>query len=152
MSYSAAEGRKQLLDTLAQAIDELGVALASLSEAYEMLDENAADQLEQRLFRPVLGAYGRAKRAHGEFAKRHGLAGRDFQPAAPRAPSRGARGFIDDAVQAAVSADTTLATLQDSMLPVEVGDAELRAGLEVVRALLGDVGANARELLRTLGR
>jgi hypothetical protein len=152
VSYSAADARKQLLDTTAQAIDELGLALASLTEAYEMLDENSADQLERGLFRPVQRAYGRAKRTHAEFAERHGLPGRDFEPPAPGAPSRGARGFIDAAVQAAASADTMLATLQDSMLPVEVGDADLRAGLEEVRALLGGVGPKAHELLRTLGR
>jgi hypothetical protein len=152
VSYSAADARRQLLDTLAQAIDELGLALAALTEAYEMLDENAATQLEQSLFRPVQGAYGRAKRTHSEFAERHELATRQFEPAAPGAPARGVRGFLDSAVQAVTSADTTLATLQDSMLPVEVGDPQLRAGLEGVRALLGGVGASARELLRTLGR
>jgi hypothetical protein len=62
------------------------------------------------------------------------------------------RGFLDDAVQAVTSADVTLATLQDSMLPVEVGDPPLRAGLEEVRSLLGHTSASARELLRTLGR
>jgi hypothetical protein len=43
-------------------------------------------------------------------------------------------------------------TLQDSMLPVEFGDADLRAGLESVRTLLGDLRSRARELVRTLGR
>jgi hypothetical protein len=38
------------------------------------------------------------------------------------------------------------------MLPVEVGDKDLRAGLEEVRRLLGDIRGRARELLRTLGR
>jgi hypothetical protein len=38
------------------------------------------------------------------------------------------------------------------MLPVEVGDQELRADLEHVRSLLGGLGARARELERTLGR
>ena len=38
------------------------------------------------------------------------------------------------------------------MLPVEVGDADLRAGLTDVRGLLGDVRARAREVVRTLGR
>ena len=38
------------------------------------------------------------------------------------------------------------------MRPVEVGDAELRAGLAEVRELLGDLRARARELTRTLGR
>jgi hypothetical protein len=35
---------------------------------------------------------------------------------------------------------------------VEVGDAELRSGLEDVRTLIGDVPGRARELVRTLGR
>ena len=45
-----------------------------------------------------------------------------------------------------------LATLQDSMLPVEVGDPELRAGLSAVRESIGPLPGRARELLRTLGR
>ena len=70
----------------------------------------------------------------------------------PGAPSKGAKGFLEAAVQAIVSADSTLATLQDSMLPVEVGDPELRAGLEQVRELLGHLSTRAHELVRTLGR
>ena len=50
------------------------------------------------------------------------------------------------------SADRILAELQDSMLPVEVGDPLLRAGLEEVRSLLGAVAASARELVRVFGR
>ena len=46
----------------------------------------------------------------------------------------------------------TLAELQDSMRPVEVGDPELRKGLAEVRELLGDLRPRARELLRVLGR
>jgi len=38
------------------------------------------------------------------------------------------------------------------MLPIEVGDAELRAGLEQVRVLLGEIAERARQLERTLGR
>jgi hypothetical protein len=38
------------------------------------------------------------------------------------------------------------------MLPVEVGDAELRAGLSEVRRLVGDVPARARGFVRVLGR
>ena len=38
------------------------------------------------------------------------------------------------------------------MLPVEVGDPELRAGLAEVRELVGDLGARAREFMRTFGR
>jgi hypothetical protein len=43
-------------------------------------------------------------------------------------------------------------SVQDSMAPVEVGDAELHAGLAEVRERLDDVPARAREFLRTLGR
>jgi hypothetical protein len=150
--YTSADARQQLLDTLAQATEQLGVALASLSEAYESLDEATADTLEQQLFRPVQIAYGRARRTHAEFSERHGLPVRQFTPAVPGAPARGARGFIDDAVAAVASADTTLSTLQDSMLPVEVGDPQLRAGLEDVRSRIGQLGSRARELTRTLGR
>ena len=55
-------------------------------------------------------------------------------------------------VTSASNADIVLAELQDSMMPVEVGDPELRAGLAEVRELLGDVTARAREFTRTLGR
>jgi len=152
VAYTTADARQQLLDTLAVAADELGVALAALTEAYEQLDENAGERLEQDLFRPVQGAYGRARRAHAEFAERHGLPARAFEPSLRGAPSHGVKGFIEQAVGAVEGADQTLATLQDSMLPVEVGDAQLRAALEEVRALLDHTRSRARELLRTLGR
>jgi hypothetical protein len=150
--YTTADARKQLLDTLADATEELGRALASLSEAYEQLDEQTADTLERELFRPVQMAYGRAQRTHAEFAERHGLSGRSFQSAVPGAPNKRARGFLDSAVDAVDSADRTLATLQDSMLPVEVGDEQLRAGLEAVRELVDHIRARARTIERTLGR
>jgi hypothetical protein len=150
--YTTADARQQLLDTVAEATEALGAALAALGEAYEQLDERSGDVLEQELFRPVQLAYGRARRTHTAFAERHGLPSAVFEPASPGAPSRGTRGFIDDGVEAVHRADTVLATLQDSMLPVEVGDPELRAGLEEVRTLLGHVPARAREIVRTLGR
>jgi len=152
MSYTSAEGRGELLDRLGAATDQLGFALASLGDAYEQLDERAAEQLEGALFRPIQAAYARARRTHAAFAERHGLPGRTFEQAVRGAPAHGARGFIDAAVEAVARADSELAELQDSMLPVEVGDPELRAGLEQVRTLLADVRANARELVRTLGR
>jgi hypothetical protein len=150
--YTTADGRQQLLDTLAQAADALGAALAALSEAYEQLDESSADAVEEQLFRPVQMAYGRAKRAHAGFAERHGLPGRTFEQAGLGAPSHGVKGFLDSAVQAVGDADQRLATLQDSMLPVEVGDAELRADLEQVRSLLDGLSTRAREIVRTFGR
>lgn len=152
MAYRASDARQHLLDTVAEAIEELGFALASFGAAYEQLDEFTADRLEEELFRPVQGAYGRARRTHAAFADRHGLEGRTFQPASPGVPSSRARGFIDDAVDALRRADDTLSGLQDSMLPVEVGDAELRAGLADVREQIGGLAGRARELIRTLGR
>jgi hypothetical protein len=152
MAYTTADARQQLLDTVAEAADKLGVALAALSEAYERLDERNADAVEEALFRPTQMAYGRARRAHAAFAERHGLPGRTFEAAIAGAPSKGAKGFLDSAVSAIADADRLLATLQDSMLPVEVGDVELRADLEQIRSLLGGLGGRAHELERTLGR
>ena len=152
MAYTTADARQQLLDTLGAAADRLGLALAALSEAYEQLDENTAETLERELFRPVQSAYGRARRTHAQFAERHGLESREFVAAAPGAPSRGVKGLVEVAVGEVEAADGSLATLQDSMLPVEVGDPELRAGLEEVRGLLDHTRSRARELLRTLGR
>ena len=111
-----------------------------------------AERLEEDLFRPVQAAYGRAKRTHAEFADRSGLPGGTFESRAAGLPSTRAKGFIDNAVEAAGRADRTLAGLQDSPLSVEVGDVALRAGLAEVRELVGGVGRRARELLRTLGR
>ena len=75
-----------------------------------------------------------------------------FATPSPGIPSTGAKGFIDNAVDAASEADRALSALQDSSLPTEVGDIELRAALTEVRELLGGVRQRARELERTLGR
>jgi hypothetical protein len=152
MTYTTAEGRQQVLDALAAAADEIAVALALLSEAYEHLDENTAERLEEQLFQPIQAAYGRAKRVHAGFAKRYELSGRVFVTPSQVAPSGGTKGLIDAAVDAASRADGMLGELQDSMLPVEVGDVELRAGLSEVRELLGGLRGRAREVTRTLGR
>jgi len=148
----SAEIRQQLLDNIAEAIDEIAVALAALGDAYEQLDESTADTLEEELFRPIQFAYGRAKRAHAAFADRYGLPDRAFEPAAPGAPSRGVKGFLDTAVESVGVADSVLARLQDSLLPVEVGDEELRAGLAEVRRLLGELGERAQRFVSRLGR
>jgi hypothetical protein len=152
MAITNAEARQQLLDALGEATDHLGSALAYLGAAYERLDEHTADQLEEQLFRPVQSAYGRAQRTYSEFAGRYDLPGRKFSQASPGAPSQDARHLIDAAVEAVAQADGTLSTLQDSMLPVEFGDPELRAGLQGVRELLGDLRGRARGLVRTIGR
>jgi hypothetical protein len=152
MAYVTAEARQDLLDALAAATDDIGVALGALGDAYEQLDDATAEQLEDTLFGPVQAAYGRAKRTHTEFADRHGLARRTFASPTPGAPSRGVKGFLEQAVDAVGRADRALAELQDSMLPVEVGDAELRAGMSAVRRQLGDVSGRARQLVSRLGR
>jgi hypothetical protein len=152
MAYTTADARQQLLDQIAAAADQLGIALSSLSELYERVDELTAETVEEELFRPVQVAYGRARRAHSEFAERHDLPGRTFEAPVVGAPGRGVKGFIDSAVTAVSAADQLLATLQDSMLPVEVGDVQVRADLEQIRSLLGGLGLRARELERKLGR
>ena len=152
MTYITAEARQELLHYVAEAIDEIGVALGALGTAYELLDEQTADTLEAELFRPVQVAYGRAKRTHTAFAVRYGHVDRTFEPAPPRAGGTQARELIDSAVDAVTEADAILAQLQDSMRPVEVGDPELRAGLAEVRTLLGEIAARARRLESLLGR
>jgi hypothetical protein len=152
MAYVTAEARQDLLDALAAATDDIGVALGALGDAYELLDDVSAEQLEDALFGPVQVAYGRAKRTHAEFADRHGLPKRTFASPPSGAPSRGVKGFLDTAVGAVVKADGELGQLQDSMLPVEVGDAELRAGMAEVRRQIGDVAGHARQFVSRLGR
>jgi hypothetical protein len=152
MAYVTAEARQNLLDDLAMSIEELGVALAALGAAYEALDEQSGDRLEERLFRPVQSAYGRAQRTHSAFAERYGLPTRSFAPASAGLPSQGVKGFLEKASEAIAEADTLLAELQDSMAPVEVGDEQLRAGLAEVRALLGDLQARAALFVSRFGR
>ena len=151
MAYTNEEGRQQLLDELGSAADAIAIAIAALGEAYEALDEQTGDRLEEALFRPVQAASGRAKRTYAEFAERHGFPARTFAPAAAgHAP--GARGHIDHAVEALRRADDELAELQDSMLPVEVGDPELRAGLAEVRRTLTDVESRGHDFVGRIGR
>ena len=153
MAYVTQEARQELLDSVAEAVEELGVALAAIGAAYEQLDENSADRLEDALFRPVQAAYGRARRTHASFAERVGLPGRDFAPPTSAGPpSPGVRGFLERAVIGVEEADRLLADLQDSMRPVEVGDPELRAGLAEVRAQLADLTARTALFMRSFGR
>jgi hypothetical protein len=152
MTYSTEEARRQLLDDLAVAIEELGQALSTLGRAYELLDERNADRLEEELFGPVQKAYGRAKRTHAGFAARYGLPAQEFAQPESTSGSRDVRRFLERAVEAVDAAEQGLTELQDSMMPVEVGDPELRAGLADVRELVGNVRASARLFTRTLGR
>jgi hypothetical protein len=152
MTYVAGEARQELLDTVAEAADVLSGALASLGAAFDLLDDHTAERLEDELFRPLQLAYGRARRTHGDFAARHGLPSRTFAPAESGHPSQGVTGFLEGAVDAIERADDILSELQDSMLPVEVGDPEVRAGLAEVRTLLGDLPNKARRIGGVVGR
>jgi hypothetical protein len=152
MSYVTREARQDLLDTVAEATDQLGVALAALGAAYEQLDEASGDRLEEQLFRPVQAAYGRAKRTHTGFADRHGLPSRSFEPAHAGLPSQGVKGFLERTVDAVDEAEMILVTLQDSMMPVEVGDPELRAGLADVRELMATLPERASRFVSLFGR
>jgi hypothetical protein len=152
MAYTTAEARLSLLEDFAAAIDCIAVALASLEAAYELLDEHTQDRLEEELFRPVQRAFGRAQRAYNEFGARTETPTRTFAEASPGAQSQNARELIERAVDAGREADDRISELQDSLLPVEVGDPELRAGMSEVRATLTDVPNRAHALVRVLGR
>jgi hypothetical protein len=152
MAITALEARRQILDDLATALDQLALALACLSEAHELLDDDTAERLEGELFRPLQRAYGRGKRTHTGFAQRCGLGGREIDPPSPGLSSQGVKAFVERAVVASSDADRHIAELQDSMLPIESGDAELRAGLAEVRELLDGLPGTARRFLRILGR
>ena len=59
---------------------------------------------------------------------------------------------MDRSVVAATEASRMIAELQDSMLPIEFGDPELRSGLADSRELVDRLPGAARGFLRTLGR
>jgi hypothetical protein len=152
MPYATAEARQSLLETVAVAIEQLAVAIGALGDAYDQLDEQSAERMEEQLFRPVQLAYGRLQRTHASFAERHALVAATFTPPPAGVPSTGAKALLERAAEEVANADHTLAGLQDSMLPVEVGDVELRDGLREVRELLGPLGPRTRELVRLFGR
>jgi hypothetical protein len=97
-------------------------------------------------------AYGRAQRTHAGFAERHGLPGRTFEPSVAGRVSQGARSFVETAAEAVGETEHLLAEIQDSMMPVEVGDAPLRAGLAEIRELIGPLPERTAGLVRVIGR
>lgn len=152
MPISTLEARTRILDELAEAVDRIALALACLGEAFELVSVTSADRLESELYMPVQKAYGRGKRTYTQFAERWSLEARELVTPAPGRPSQGAKAFVERAVIAAAEGDRAIADLQDSMLPIESGDAELRSGLTEARELLEPLPIAAREYLRTLGR
>jgi hypothetical protein len=146
------EARDRIIGDLEAAEEELSAGVTSLGEAFELLPEGSADRLEEELFRPVQKAYARAKRTRTGFAARVSQDTDEPEQKPVGHPSQGAKGFVEAAVGAVEQADLILSELQDSMMPVEGGDAELRAGLVEIRELLGGVAPRAHGFLRTLGR
>jgi hypothetical protein len=152
MAYTSESARRQLLDELGQAIEQLSVAIDAVGQAYEAADEQTGDQLEAQLFRPVQSAYGRAQRTRADFAVRHRLDPDPPSPAHAGTPSGDPRIHLERAITALERADQIISEMQDSMLPVEVGDRELRDGLTQVRELIASGPSQARQLLRLIGR
>jgi hypothetical protein len=152
MTYTELEGREGLLDGLERATELIGASLEALSAAYEQVDDQTADRLEERLFGPVQQAYGRVKRTFAGFASRHGLPPRTLNPPEQPPSSADTRELIQSAGRAAVEADQALAGVQDERSFVEVGDKELRADLASVREAIAPVPQQAAQMLRTLGR
>ena len=149
---SDADARQDLLDALTESIDELGLALATLGEAYELLDENSQDRLEEELFGPVQKAYGRAQRTYNAFAERRSLPTRKWTEPTPGTTSRDPRVFLERAFDAIAEGEERLIELQDSMMPVTYGDPELRAGLAEVREFVASARERSADFMRTLGR
>jgi hypothetical protein len=152
MTYVTSEARQELIDTVAEAAGEIGSALASLGAAYEALDEQSGDTLEEALFRPVQLAFGRARMTVSGFASRHGLGDPAVTPRDAGPPSLGVKDHIQDAADAIDQAEAILTELQDSLSPVEVGDAELRAGIADVRARLAPLPEAASHFVSRFGR
>jgi hypothetical protein len=150
VSYTTADARERILRELAMAADQIALALDYLSEAYEQADVNLADRLEEQLFAPVQAGYARARRTGSEFVARHSLPAPDGHPTASGSRPHGTRALIEASADALGQADQWIAELQDSMLPVEVGDPELRAGLSQVRETISSVPVRARTLVRTV--
>jgi hypothetical protein len=152
MAITTAEARERILDDLATAVDQVALAIACLGEAFEQLAVGTADRLEVELFRPVQKAYARGQRSHAGFAERTGMPGRQFELPSAGPTSQGAKDLVERAAAAAAAADRIIAALQDSLLPLESGDPQLRSELSEVRELLAGITANARDFLRALGR
>jgi hypothetical protein len=152
MAYNAQEARVDLLRDLGAAIDQLGFAIAALGEAYEELDEGTADRLEEQLFRPAQLAYATAQRAHTNFAQRYGLRSATFSLGSGGTHTGDPRVYVERAVTALEGADQAIADLQDSLMPVEVGDPELRARLSETRTLLGPLPGRGHALISARGR
>lgn len=152
MPITRQEASEQIVFELGNAVERATLASACLSSAYELLGTAPADRLEDELFRPVQKALGRAKRARARFAESSGVPAAELEQESAGLPSQGVKALVEKAIVAAAEADHAIAELQDSMMPIEFGDAELRADLAAIRELLDGLPSLSREFLRTLGR
>ena len=151
MSYTTGSGRQQILEDAAAAAYPLNSALAAIAEIFDHLDEPTADRMEAIVFKPLQGGYGLLRRTLTEFATRSGLEPPQFYEPPVALPSS-AHAVLEHISEWAGEADQIIAELQDTLLPVEVGDPELRAGLSGTRTQIAKVPSAVVELLRTLGR
>src|SRR3954451_14369050 len=94
MAQTMVEARQQILDDLAGALDQLGLAVASLSEAFQQLAVDSADKLEADLYRPVQRAYGRGERNRTQRAERVALQGDPFEPPSAGPSSQGVKELV----------------------------------------------------------
>ncbi len=152
MAITREESQEQIIEALGLAIEHIALAVECLGEAFEQLSDSEGERLEADLFGPVQKGYGRARRTRDGFAQRVGMRPGPLTDLIPGPRSQGAKSFVERAEEAAGEADRAIAELQDTMLPIEAGDPELRAGLAEVREQLAGVPVAAREFLRTLGR
>ncbi|HUA11681.1 MAG TPA: hypothetical protein VMA83_06725 [Solirubrobacteraceae bacterium] len=153
MTYSAREGRERILLDVAEAAAALMGAQEALGEAHEQLDDAAAGRLELELYGPVRDATKSALAGASAFAARVGMT--FTRPAGEhhaRTRGDGPREYVDAATALVARADELLAELQDSLLPVEVGDTELREALAATRRTIAPLAHSALEFERTLGR
>jgi hypothetical protein len=153
VTYDPAQARRALVDELLDAAAEISTAIAYASAAHERLDDTSADRLEAQVFAPLQKALGTLRRAAGGFAARHGdpAASSSAPPPEPH-PSQGVAALLEGCGAAARTADEHLGALQDSLVLVELGDADLRAGVSDARRRLGEVPTALRAFTRTLGR
>ena len=152
MPTTTLEAREQIISDLGAATVQIGFAVGCLGAAYELLDELTADRLESELFRPAQRAFAKARHASGRFAERYGLSPSTREAPSPGLASQGVKALVEKAVTASNEGSRRIAELQDSMLPIEAGDAELRAGLSEVRESLAEIPTATLQFLRTLGR
>jgi len=144
--------RLRLLEGLAAQTERLARALAQLGEVYDHLDERRAEDLEERLFKPLQRAYARAQRAVGDYAAGNGLPTPSVAPAPPPLPAAGVRELVARALAELEEADAGMVAIQDDDLYPEISDQPLRAAIGEIRSILAGCAQAGRELLKEFGR